>query len=96
VAAGILAALGFIEAIRFEKRRETWQLDGCHVELDEVPHLGCYVEIEGPDEPTIRRIQADLGLADRPFILSSYIALLVKYCRAHDLPTTSILFPQGK
>ena len=94
-AAAILTALGFVEAVCFEKRRETWQLGGCHVDLDEVPHLGCYVEIEGSDEPAIRRVQADLGLAHLAHIPSSYIALLVKHCRANGLTTMPIVFPRG-
>ncbi|HOW73217.1 MAG TPA: class IV adenylate cyclase [Phycisphaerae bacterium] len=92
--AAILTALGFVEVVRFEKRRESWHLGDCHIELDEVPYLGCYVEIEGPGEPAIRRVQADLGLAQRTHIPSSYIALLAKHCRAHDLPTLPITFPK--
>ena len=43
------AALGYSRVLSFEKRRESWKLGGCNVELDELPHLGTFVEIEGPE-----------------------------------------------
>src|SRR5262249_6523513 len=49
----MFAALGFAEKLCFQKRRETWQLDRCKVELDEIPHLGRFVEVEGPDESAV-------------------------------------------
>ncbi|NLX22032.1 MAG: class IV adenylate cyclase [Phycisphaerae bacterium] len=92
-AASLLAALGFVEFICFEKRRETWLLDDCHVELDEVPHLGCYVEIEGPDEAAIGRVRQRLGLDRCPHVRPSYVALLVDYCRGRNLSMTALALP---
>src|SRR5690606_38713671 len=46
-AAALLEALGFVRTLTFEKRRERWELDGCGVELDELPRIGSFVEIEG-------------------------------------------------
>lgn len=88
----MLTALGFVEAVCFEKRRESWQLGACHVELDEVPHLGCFVEIEGPHEEAIHEAQRKLGLSDVPSIRTTYIAMLVDHCRARGLPAESIVF----
>ncbi len=88
----ILDRLGFVEVVCFEKRRESWRLGDCLIELDEVPHLGCYVEIEGPDEPSIRQAQETLGLADSEMIRHTYIALLVEHCRHNDLPADRITF----
>lgn len=76
-----LSALGFTEQVRFEKRRETWRLEDCLVELDEVPYLGRFVEIEGEDETGIRRIQEALGLGGEPTLTDSYISMLTAYCR---------------
>jgi adenylate cyclase, class 2 len=42
----VLVAVGFESAVTFEKRRESWRLDGCRVELDDVPLLGTFVEVE--------------------------------------------------
>src|SRR5688500_13617029 len=36
-AAELFERLGYRRTLSFEKRRETWELDGCKVELDEVP-----------------------------------------------------------
>ena len=94
-ARSLLAALSFTVALSFEKRRESWGLGRCHVELDEVPHLGCYVEVEGPDDQAVREALDRLGLADRPVIAESYIALLVEHARQHGLPTDRIAFPPG-
>ncbi len=82
----ILESLGFVGALRFEKRRETWELDNCLVELDELPHLGTFIEIEGPDEERIREVQDRLGLAGTVLVREPYVALLTQYCRRHKLP----------
>jgi adenylate cyclase class 2 len=75
-AAGVLQALGFRPELSFEKRRESWTLDRCKIELDELPILGRFVEIEGPDEATVTRVRDRLGLASLASIETGYIALL--------------------
>jgi adenylate cyclase class 2 len=52
--ASILDALGYRPALVYEKRRETWQLAGAEVVLDELP-FGLFVEIEGAEESISRR-----------------------------------------
>ena len=88
----MLDELGFVEAVRFEKWRESWQQDACRIELDELPHLGRYVEIEGPDEVAIHEMQRLVGLANLSHEPKGYVALLVDYCRGHDLPSVPIRF----
>lgn len=73
----ILAALGYKPRIVFEKRRETWRLGPCTVELDELPVLGRFIEVEGPDEAAILGVLTDLGLAGEPSINESYVGLLM-------------------
>jgi len=75
--AALLESVGMIRVLRFQKRRESWRLGGCCVELDEVPRLGRFVEIEGPDDATIQAVRDRLGLADCSLIPDSYVALLV-------------------
>jgi adenylate cyclase class 2 len=87
-----LAALGFVEAVTFEKRRESWQLGDCRVELDELPHLGLYIEIEGPDESAVATAQQTIGLGHLSHEPRSYIALLVDYCIRTNCPATNIGF----
>ena len=79
----LLSALGYKRIASFEKRRESWELSGCKIELDEVPRLGCFVEIEGPGEEAISDVQAKLGLARVASVRSSYMALLTDYLQEH-------------
>lgn len=46
-----------------ETKRESWRLDKLEIELDEWPWTQPYVEIEGPDEASLRNIAAKLGLS---------------------------------
>ncbi|MBX3396794.1 MAG: class IV adenylate cyclase [Phycisphaerae bacterium] len=75
--AAILAALGYTDKIVFEKRRESWRLDPCTIELDEIPQFGLFVEVEGPSEPAVESTLARLGLSDQQSITESYVALLM-------------------
>lgn len=90
----ILQALGYSPVITFEKSREEWELGPVKVQLDEVPRLGCYVEIEGPDAPRIEDAQRELGLSGRPIIRESYIALLIDHARRNRLPWDRIAFDE--
>jgi adenylate cyclase class 2 len=91
-ARGILAGLGFTPVLVFEKRREKWRLSDCTIELDELPRLGCYVEIEGPTEQAVTSAQASLNLAHEQAITTTYIALLIEHARANHLPADHITF----
>ena len=44
----ILDALGFMPAMIYEKRRETWRLGATEVVIDELP-FGLFMEIEGTE-----------------------------------------------
>lgn len=72
----LITALGFIETLRFQKRRESWTLGDCRIELDELPCLGRFVEIEGPSDDAIRAIALQIGLDPSASIRESYAALL--------------------
>lgn len=80
-AAGVLRALGYEPMLSFQKKRESWEVDGCKIELDEIPILGRFVEIEGPDERTVMRVREKLQLADRPLITAGYITMLARHLR---------------
>ena len=68
----LLGALGYARALAFNKRRRTWHLDNCEVALDELPLIGAFVEIEGPDAQTISRVQHTLGLTQTSHTAVSY------------------------
>ena len=72
----LLSELGYEKALVFEKRRQIWQIDDCVVCLDELPLLGCFVEIEGPDGGTIADVQKKLDMSDLQHIVESYACLM--------------------
>ncbi|MHC4123543.1 MAG: class IV adenylate cyclase [Planctomycetota bacterium] len=72
----LLKAIGYEKVLTFEKKRKVWQLDGCEVVLDELPLLGYFVEIEGPDAAVIAQVQKKVGLADLTHIRQSYADLI--------------------
>lgn len=74
----ILESLGFGVRLEYTKRRESWVLDDCKVELDEPPRLGLFVEIEGPEEELIERVRAKLGLDGAQVEKTSYVAMLMR------------------
>jgi len=75
-AEALLVALGYDRALAFEKRRRRWRLRDCEVALDELPLLGTFVEIEGPDSRTIAQVQEMLGLSHVPHTRESYASLI--------------------
>jgi len=78
----ILARMGYVTVLEYEKRRESWSLEGCRVELDQPPVLGLFVEIEGDGEEAIRAVQATLGLMGAVAESRSYVSMLVSHCEA--------------
>lgn len=74
----LLTAVGFREMISYSKLRTSWQCGVCTVELDEVPGVGTFVEVEGPDEETIRDVLASLNLGDREIIKRSYLSMVIE------------------
>lgn len=77
----LLSELGYEKALVFEKRRKIWQLDDCVVCLDELPLLGIFVEIEGPDVERIADVQKKLGMSDLTHIVESYACLMQQKLR---------------
>jgi len=93
--ARILEGIGFVQILRYEKRRESWELDGCRIELDEPARLGLFVEIEGPDERAILAVQGKLRLDHSREVLTSYVGMLVAFCEAYDVTDRTLNLPEG-
>ncbi|MEM9913670.1 MAG: class IV adenylate cyclase [Planctomycetota bacterium] len=89
-AAQMLSALGYTAVLTFEKKRTRYLLDGCRVEIDTLPYLGTFVEIEGNTDEDVLAVQDKLGLADEPLIRASYIAMLVTHLQEHNLQRTIV------
>ena len=77
----LLSALGYEQALVVEKKRRIWRLGSCRVCLDELPLLGSFLEIEGPDAEKIADVQSSLGLANLPHIPESYAKLMTEKLR---------------
>lgn len=86
----LLKALGFRERLSFEKKRETWCLGECLIELDTVPHLGAFIEIEGPAKSQIDHVRRLLALQEAALISDSYVRMLAEHCRAQHLAPLNI------
>jgi len=95
-ALGILQGLGFAEVIRYEKRRSTWDVvlaEGtCEVTLDELPRLGWFAEIEGPNAAAIARARELLQLEAAPVVGESYVELAAQHGTAGPAGQRRLLF----
>lgn len=78
-AAELLTALGYVAVVSFEKHRRRWALDGCIIEVDTIPYLGDFVEIEGPSEKAVLELRTKLACDQLQVITASYISLLTTY-----------------
>lgn len=72
----ILERLGHAVALRFEKDRETFELDDCEVVLDELPRLGTFVEVEGPSEASVRGVLGRLNLGGAETLTAGYASMI--------------------
>ncbi|MFQ5412826.1 MAG: class IV adenylate cyclase [Phycisphaerae bacterium] len=92
-AVAALEMLGYRRILRYEKRRETWAYEGCHVELDEPARLGVlFVEIEGPGEAVIATVRTKLGLSAAADVAASYVRLMTAYCRDYGVDSHDVRF----
>ena len=80
-----LEALGYSELMRYDKYREVYELDGCHIMLDELPY-GFFVEIEGESVDEIQQTAAQLRLKWEAAVAKSYHALFETVKLALNLP----------
>ena len=86
----ILAKLGFVQVLRFEKYRETFTYQDAEIVLDEVP-FGTFMEIEASPEDIRALVTAlDLDFATR--LVSSYVDIFDAVCTTYRLPVTDITF----
>jgi predicted adenylyl cyclase CyaB len=88
----MLQAMGFVRTHSFEKRRESWEFGGCKIELDELPVFGTFVEIEGPSEETVMKIQQELGLTNLAVEKKSYARMVGEYVRQNKIKDNAIVF----
>ena len=91
--AEVFGACGLKPVMKVQKRRASYRLGRCRIELDELPLIGCFVEVEGPSERAIAAARRKLSLEGRP-ILRPYVELLAEHCRKNRLPCREIVFDE--
>lgn len=87
---GILAALGYRPAFRYEKFRSEWTDGTGHVVLDETP-IGNFGEIEGPPRWIDRTARA-LDIQPAGYITDSYVLLFMKWKERTHSPAEHMTF----
>lgn len=86
-----LEALGFEPVVYYEKFRETYELNGAHIMLDELP-FGSFVEIEGEDGDLLRRNADLLGLRWDTSVKAGYLTLFERVAEKHKLDPGQLSF----
>lgn len=95
-AIALFEALGYKTTLAFEKHRDRWKLGDCHIELDHVPLLGRFVEIEGPSEAQIMKVRQKLGLGKTPLVKLGYASMLSRQIKKQRIDSREIRFPVSK
>jgi predicted adenylyl cyclase CyaB len=87
----IFEALGLVPTLTIGKKRSSYSLLGTTVELDELPLIGKFVEIEAPTEAKLHKIRQKLGLADVP-MKDHYINLMLAAAKSKGRKGTVFTF----
>jgi adenylate cyclase class 2 len=90
-----LEALGFQVVVFYEKFRATYELNDTCIMLDELPY-GTFVEIEGEDIETIRKIADLLGLNWDAMVKAGYHALYDRISGKYGLDNSTLSFEELK
>ena len=88
----LLTALGYRQELVIEKRRRLWRFRDCAICLDQLPMLGSFVEVEGPDEDIIGQVLAAIGLDGLEHINKGYAGLIRDKLREIGSKDTEVLF----
>lgn len=86
-----LEALGYNRVATYEKYRTTYEFDGFHIMLDEMPY-GNFIEIEGEDPAAIRALAVTLGLDVSVAVKMSYLEIFDLLRKAENLAANDLIF----
>lgn len=87
----LIESLGYETVLFYEKYRKTYDFNGLHIMLDELPY-GNFVEIEGQDPAAIREAAEKIGLNWNAAIPSSYGALFERVAKSCKLDPGKLTF----
>jgi adenylate cyclase class 2 len=90
-AKNFLEALDYQKMLQYNKYRTTYELEHCHIMLDELPY-GNFIEIEGENIATIHSMANKLELDIQAAISASYSALFERVRRTLGLTFTDLTF----
>lgn len=90
--AELFEGLGYKIRLILEKKRSLWEYNSCKVALDELPLIGKFVEIEGPDDVLIEQVQKALGLENIKHTPESYAHLMEQAAAKAGIKTRNISF----
>ena len=88
----LLQAMGYRPYFSFDKRRESWRLGNWRIELDEVPLLGRFVEVETAGSREVELALAALGLDGLEPITRGYASLLHRHLRERGITSRRVRF----
>ncbi|MBL8062379.1 MAG: class IV adenylate cyclase [Anaerolineales bacterium] len=86
-----LELLGYVPVVFYEKFRETYELNGVHIMLDELPY-GTFVEIEGEDVSALQSTATELGLNWNVAVNAGYHALFERVAGKFKLELSQLSF----
>ncbi|HDD72515.1 MAG TPA: class IV adenylate cyclase [Candidatus Aenigmarchaeota archaeon] len=87
----LLRELGFQEAWRYEKERETWRLGNVEIVIDRLPVIGYWIEIEG-EEGEIEKVAEKLGLDISQGTNKTYKRIFLDFCRENGIEKEHMVF----
>jgi adenylate cyclase, class 2 len=88
----LLEAMGYRPYFSFEKRRESWRVSGWNIELDLVPLLGRFVEVETAGVRELDQALAALRLNGLKPITRGYASLLRRRLRERGIASRRVRF----
>ena len=86
-----LEALGYVQILIYEKYRAIYDVNGCLVMLDELPY-GDFVEIEGSDTSSIRKMALHIGLDFESAVGAGYARIFENYNFKYGFPPSDLTF----
>ncbi len=87
----VLEALGYVQILIYEKYRTIYEINDCHIMLDELPY-GDFVEIEGPNASNIRKMALLLGLDFESAVGAGYARIFENYNSKYGFPPSDLTF----
>ena len=87
----ILIALGYVQILIYEKYRAVYEINDCHIMLDELPY-GDFVEIEGSDISSIRKMALQIELDFEFAVGAGYARIFENYNSKYGFPPSDLTF----